>query len=297
MTHMVPHLEQYHALAFEPARLRQQLSEVRRMSMVNHVAQAQAGDGASDDAPLYRVVDGVARFDVVGPLAKYGSSLSPAPSMVRLRQALRDARRDDVVRAAIFAIDSPGGTVAGTDQLASELGRLSAAKPTVAFVDDMAASAAYWIASQASSVWATPSALVGSIGVLAVVDDVSKALEDQGVKVHVIHVGKHKAVGVEGKPVTDEDISEIRRELGSINDLFLSAIARGRGVSVDAASAWNTGQVWIASEAKEMGLIDEVGAYDEALASVVAQMPRGNRVARARRLVARNLNRTVLESM
>jgi ClpP class serine protease len=114
-------------------------------------------------------------------------------------------------------IDSPGGTVAGTPELAAAVSALDQKKPVYAFSSGLMASAAYWIASQARAIYATPSAQVGSIGVVQAVVDRSAAINAAGIKVEVFSVGKYKAMGAPGTPLTD-DIT-LSRETGR-GDLF-----------------------------------------------------------------------------
>ncbi len=149
---------------------------------------------------LYHVgTDGVAVIPMSGPLFKGGSKFSSA-STVDVRRAVRQARDDPEVRGILLHIDSPGGHVAGIQELADEVRATDKVKPVHAHLDDLGASAAYWVASQARHVTANATAQVGSIGVVAIVEDSSGAAELQGVKVHVVATGERKGDFVPGAP-------------------------------------------------------------------------------------------------
>lgn len=214
----------------------------------------------------YANINGVAVLDIEGPLMKFDSKYG-GTNTVRARQALRAAAQDDAVGSILLRIDSPGGQVAGTKELADDVAAVDAVKPVVAFGEDLMASAAYWIGSQARRVFANDTAQVGSIGTLAVVWDTSKAAELQGVKVHVISTGDFKGSFVDGAPVTDEHLAEIQRLVDGTNAFFIQGILAGREkMSRADVLAVADGRVWLAKEAKGLGLIDEVGTFEAALA-------------------------------
>jgi ClpP class serine protease len=126
-------------------------------------------------------------------------------SSVDIRRNVRQAAANPDVSAILLAIDSPGGTVAGTDDLARDVKAARRSKPVWAFIEDLGASAAYWVASQADAVYAnSPTALVGSIGTVMTVYDESKAAESVGVRPLVFSTGPLKATGEPGVPVTEE---------------------------------------------------------------------------------------------
>ncbi len=194
-----------------------------------------------------------------------GESSFGGTSTVAIRRALRAAAEDSSVRAIALVVCSPGGTVAGTGDLADDVGTIDRTKkPVFAFVEDMAASAAFWIASQCRKIFSSPSALIGSVGTYAVLEDTTGMQQAAGVKMTVVSTGKYKGLGADGK-VTPELVADVQREIDDLNVIFLAALKRGRGLSDDQLAAASTGQVWIASEAKQMKLIDDVMSLDEAL--------------------------------
>ena len=142
-----------------------------------------------DSLPPYVVdTNGVAFIGIEGPMTK-GDSKFGGANTVRTRMAIRAAVNDKAVKAVMLMIDSPGGSVAGTAELARDVAAADNVKPVYAHVDGMAASAALWVASQARRVFADPTAEVGSIGVVCVIEDSSAAAELAGVKVAPLALG------------------------------------------------------------------------------------------------------------
>ncbi|MEJ2202940.1 MAG: S49 family peptidase [Gemmatimonadota bacterium] len=218
---------------------------------------------------LYHVgTDGVAVIPLSGPLFKGGSKFSSA-STVDVRRAVRQARDDPEVRGILLHIDSPGGHVAGIQELADEVRATDKVKPVHAHLDDLGASAAYWVASQARHVTANATAQVGSIGVVAIVEDSSGAAELEGVKVHVVATGERKGDFAPGAPVTDEAIEALREEVADTQEHFLAAVSRGRGMRGKRLEAVADGRTWIASKAHGLGLLDAVASEDEAFGGMV----------------------------
>lgn len=246
---------------------------------------------AQGPSDFYLREGGVAIIDVKGPLMKGGSKYAPL-STVEIRRALRDAVAREDVGGILLRVDSPGGSVSGTNDLAQDVADAAAIKPVHAFVEDLAASAALWIASQASHITANPTAEVGSIGTYAVVYDQSKAAELEGVKVHVVSTGPVKGAFIPGTEVTDEQVASLRTVIDALNDHFLSAVAKGRQMTRKQVDALATGETWVGKEAKARGLVDTIGSGDDAFARILkAATPRAERSASKDRVrKARALN-------
>jgi signal peptide peptidase SppA len=268
----IPHVEQYlgpwamHVPAFE-----QTWDMVRSIDLAAHRAQSD-GDGRPA-AAVEMTDDGIAVIEMIGTFTKYGSSFSENPGTLALRQAVRRAAADPQVRAIMLLIDSPGGSTAGISDLGEDVAAAAARKPTAAYIEDLGASAAYWIASQAGRVTANAGALVGSIGVYAVIQDLSGMAEREGVKVHVVRAGAMKGAGTPGTEVTDEQLADVQRVVDQLNELFLATVARGRGVERAAVEAWADGRVHIAEEARKLGLLDAAGSWADALAELRGRIP------------------------
>lgn len=201
----------------------------------------------------------------VGTLMKQQSSMG-GTSTIALRRQVREAAADPNVGAVLLAIDSPGGTAAGTAELAADVKAARRKKPVWAHIDDLGASAAYWVASQADAVFANqPSAWVGSIGTMMTVFDTSAMAEKEGVKPIVFKTGPLKAAGAFGTVVTEEQQAYFQRLVNATQEQFDAAVMSGRGLSAAKLAAVRTGGVFPASEAADLKLIDGVRPLEQTL--------------------------------
>lgn len=221
--------------------------------------------GYPGDVMYQRTDEGVAVLEMNGAMQK-GRSKFGGVSTVDQRKYLRAAVNDRDVGAILLVIDSPGGTVSGTQSLADEVRAADGIKPVLAHFEDLGASAAYWTGSQARRVTANRTAMVGSLGTFGVIEDSSGKAEAEGVVVHVITTGEHKGAFVEGAPVKPEQIAEYQRMVNALNEEFIKAVSVGRGIRIDSARKLFDGRVHLAPAALELGLIDAVSSLDGALA-------------------------------
>jgi signal peptide peptidase SppA len=243
-----------------------------------HAERQAAGDSASRLG--YTVQNGVAVLELEGTLMKQESSFG-GTSTVAARRALSNAVRDPNVMGVLLKIDSPGGTAAGTGDLADAVADAGKTKPVWAFCEDCCCSAAYFIASQASKIYANAGATVGSIGTYMVVRDLSGAYAANGVKVHVVRAGKHKGTGTAGAEVTAEQLAELQRYVDQVNGGFVAAVARGRQMTSEQAAELADGRVHVGSAAQALKLIDGVQSWDRTLADftkLVQQKTGGKRM-------------------
>jgi len=219
--------------------------------------------------------DNIAVIQAVGTLMKQASSLEESTSTVALRRQIRQAVADPTVGGIILSIDSPGGTSAGTASLAMDVRRAAAIKPTWAFVDDLAASAAYWIASQADRIDANDhSALVGSIGTIIGLWDISKWADKQGIEAVVVATGELKGTAFPGTEITDAQRHYLQGLVDDVETSFESAVAAGRGIDADQVRRLATGQVYPASTALKEKLIDGIRSLDEVVAEMRNEITR-----------------------
>jgi signal peptide peptidase SppA len=223
---------------------------------------------AAERRPYDVTKQGTALIPLMGPLSKAGSYKFGGTSTVRTQRALRLALADEEVSNGLIHIDSPGGHVAGIESLATEVARWRGRKPIVAQIDDLGASAAYWVASQADAIYANPTAEVGSIGTIAVVEDTSNRMDRLGIKVHVISTGPYKGVGVDGAPISESALAYLHERVAAINGHFLQAVQRGRGFDDGQLAAIADGRVFIAGTAYQHRLIDRVQSLDETIAQL-----------------------------
>lgn len=221
-------------------------------------------------AQAYAVHSGVAVIPMAGPIMKAKSKYGGCSS-IDVRRAIRKAVLDEQVDAILLHIDSPGGTVAGTADLAADVKAADARKPVYAHIDDLGASAAYWVASQARRITANPTGEVGSIGTMLVLADTSGAYAADGIKVHLVSTGKFKGAGADGIPVTDDHLAMFQAEVDDLNEHFIAGVVAGRNGKMTPAQvrAVADGRVHIAAKAKTLGLIDEVAPLEVAMSFIL----------------------------
>lgn len=245
---------------------RETLNEIRQtLSLTRREARSTARS-----AHGYAVENGVAAISFKGVVTKdptcFGAFFGGDAVTSDFVDAVNAAAADEGVREIVAVVDSPGGSVDGTQEAAGALRAARERKPVTAYIDGMAASAAYWIASQATRVVANnATARVGSIGVYAVIPDTSRAHENRGVRVHVVKAGEAKGGGVQGVPVTADVLAEVQREVSAIYEEFVADVATGRGITVEKARTLADGRVHIGRAALELGLIDGIASLEEVM--------------------------------
>jgi signal peptide peptidase SppA len=278
----VPYLDQY----FGVWALREDCAEAlferaKNINLQLHLEQhageqAAAGGGRGRGSDLYVDDNGIAHIELSGTLMKHYSSMAAGTSMVMARRQVRAAMNSPDVLGIMLHIDSPGGTVAGTADLGNDIATAASKKPVFAFIEDLGASGAYWLASQATRISATPTTYVGSIGVFTVAVDSSKEEEAAGRKVEVIRFGAMKGAGTPGTPVTDEQRAELQARVDSFGQDFVNAIAKGRGMNAAAAAALADGRVHKGTDAKKLGLVDSIETIDDTYAALFAATRKNN---------------------
>lgn len=226
--------------------------------------QAQIGAARPQSGPT--IGGGVAVIPVVGTIMPRADMLmesSGAVSTQRLAAAFRAALSNPDVGSIILDVDSPGGQVGGVDELASEIYQARGQKRIVAVANHLAASAAYWIATAADEVIVSPSGEVGSIGVLAMHQDISQALEAEGVKINLLSAGKYKTEGNPFEPLSEEARAAIQARIDEYYQAFTGTVARNRGVKrSEVVSGFGEGRVVGAKEAVALGMADRVDTLD-----------------------------------
>lgn len=217
--------------------------------------------------PLLSVEDGIGIIRIHGPLMRdpdlISSLLFGATDMDQVAEAIQEAVAQDTVKSILLDIDSPGGTVNGTPELAQAVADAAKLKSIHAFSAGQMCSAAYWIASQCDAVYATPSARVGSIGVMLPFIDSAEKFRSQGLKVEVFAAGKFKGMGTPGVSLSEEQRALIQSDIEEVAADFKSAVlARGRKIPDEAME----GQSFSARKAQRFNLAGTVKSRDEVIA-------------------------------
>ncbi len=201
---------------------------------------------------------GLAIVDLHGAIGAAIRPLEYARLLMRLRE-------DRSVRGVLLNIDSPGGSAGGSEMITRAARRLRERKPVAAFVSTIGASGGYMLASAAEHIVAQPSALLGSIGVIAYRPLVYEALSRIGVRMDVGKAGRLKDMLSPFREATDEEKTKEQHLLDEMYEIFVDGVARARGLAHEEARALATGEVFTASQALQHRLIDGVGDLDDAI--------------------------------
>lgn len=232
--------------------------------------------GGRDAATPYQVIDGIAVINLSGTLVHKSSGIDALSGMAgynALANDLAQAMDDPAVRGIMLDCDSPGGEVAGCQALADKI--TNSTKPVWAHANEMAASAAYWLASAADELYLSETAMVGSIGVLMAHADNSQAIAAEGVTVTLIYSGAHKVDGNPYEALSDDVKAKFQADIDGIRTLFASTVASNRGMTTDAVLATEA-QVYRGQDAVDAGLADGVMSFDQALQKFSSSLaPRG----------------------
>lgn len=212
----------------------------------------------------------IAVIDVIGPIftrADLFSDVSGATSIEMLERQLDDALYDDSIRAIVFRIDSPGGEVTGTHELANYIDEACELKPIIAYVQGAACSAAYWIASATGRIYADKTATLGSIGVVATWTDDSAARAAAGLTDY--EVVSSQSPNKRLNPTRDDGRAELQKQIDGLADIFIDDVAAFRDVTRDKVmSNFGQGGIFLADEAVMIGMADEVSNFRDVIAEL-----------------------------
>jgi signal peptide peptidase SppA len=238
--------------------------------------EARVGISMTEKPPeQYQNMNGVAVIPVKGVLTKrmsFFSFLFGGSSMKQIGLAFQAALDDTAVKSILLDIDSPGGTVDGTEELAEQIFQARGQKPISAFTDGMMASGAYWIGSAADKLYISgDTVMVGSVGVVATHIDQSKADEQMGEKWTDITAGKYKRIASAHAPLSEDGRAYIQESVDYLYSNFINTVARNRGVSEESALSMANGKIFIGKQAVEAGLVDGVEAFSDLVNKLIAK--------------------------
>lgn len=231
-----------------------------------HAAGVIPGDGG---------LGAVGVISIVGSIGPASAGWYVSSTVERIGAEFDAMIRDERITAIVLNIDSPGGIVYGTPELAAKIAAGRQKKKVVAYTGGMMASAAYWLGSAAHEIVAAPSAQVGSIGVYTMHVDVSRMLLNDGVVVSLVKAGANKAEGSPFSPLSDADRAAMQARIDDYYDQFVSAVASHRGVTPAAVRAgYGAGRVLNARQALGEGLIDRLGTLEQVVAGLLGPSSR-----------------------
>lgn len=261
---------------------------------IRSVYPAYVRDKKLEDKYLYNHKESkIALIPVHGAIAKRMNlfhEISGGVSTELLRKSIDEAINSPEIDAIVLDVESPGGTVDGTKEIADFIYESRGKKPIIAHANGLMASAAYWISSAVDRITAYDTAQVGSIGVITAHYDYSKQDEMKGVKRTYLYSGKYKAMGNDTEPLSKEAKNYIQKQLDDIYTMFVESVAMHRGKDVKhVLSHMADGRIFLAKDALEAGLIDDIMNLEQTI-QLAAEMADGKDGEAEIRKVALALN-------
>jgi protease-4 len=184
----------------------------------------------------------------------------------KFSRELRKLRQDENVKAVVLRVNSPGGSASASEVIQREIRLIKKVKPIVISMGTYAASGGYWIAAYGDRIFAEPTTITGSIGVFGIQFDVKKLANDFGVTFDSVKTGKFADALTISRPKTPEEIAVLQRMVDWIYSEFVNKVAEARNLTPQRVEEIAQGRVWSGLQAKEIGLVDELGGLDAAVA-------------------------------
>lgn len=189
-----------------------------------------------------------------------------------LSQAIRKARTDSTVKAIVLRVNSPGGSGLASDVIWREVQLATEVKPVVVSMGDMAASGGYYISCAADKIFAEPTTITGSIGVFGMIPNMQGFFNDKlGITFDGVQTHKYAGMMTINRPLTQEERSIIQGYIDRFYATFTERVAEGRGLTVAQVDSIGQGRVWTGTDAKRIGLVDEIGGLEAAISYAAAQ--------------------------
>ena len=250
---------------YSTMKIRMGVKEDKKIPLISEQKYAQKlgvhGSGSDRIAVVY------ASGDIVG-----GNGDGTQIAADDMAATLKRIRQDKKIKAVVFRIDSRGGSSLASDIIWREAKLLAAEKPLIVSMSDVAASGGYYIATPARKIFAEPTTITGSIGVFGLIPNAEKLLKEKmGLDFEYVGTGKHSDIGRIDRAMTKEERTYIASLIDKIYDTFLSRVAEGRNMTKEQVNQIAQGRVWTGVMAKKIGLVDELGGLDAAIASAAEE--------------------------
>ncbi len=184
-----------------------------------------------------------------------------------MNEAIIKAREDEDVKAIVLRVNSPGGSALASDIIWREIELAKEKKPVIVSMGNVAASGGYYIAVGADKIYAEPTTITGSIGVFGVVPNLTELAADIGVNAEQVGTNKNSVGYSLFEPMTDGFRNVVQEGVEDTYKIFLQRVSAGRGITIAQADSLAQGRVWSGVDAKRIGLIDELGNLDDAIAA------------------------------
>lgn len=185
---------------------------------------------------------------------------------VKFARELRRLRQDSDIKAIVLRVNSPGGSASASEAIQREMRLAAKVKPVVVSMGSYAASGGYWISTYSGRIFAEPTTVTGSIGVFGVMFDIKKLANDFGVTFDGVKTGRFADTMTISRPKTEAELAMIQRSVDWIYDEFIGKVAESRKLKPEFVREIAQGRVWSGAEAKKLGLVDEIGGLEDAMA-------------------------------
>lgn len=197
----------------------------------------------------------------------YGEGSKEIIGQGAINRALDKARDNDNIKAIVLRVNSPGGSALVSDIIWREIELTKKIKPVVVSFGNVAASGGYYIAAGADKIFAEPTTITGSIGVFGTIPNINELAADIGINAEQVGTNKNSIDYSLFEPMTDAFRNQVQEGIEDTYETFLQRVADGRNMSVEAVDEIAQGRVWSGVDAKELGLVDEIGNLDDAIAA------------------------------
>lgn len=198
------------------------------------------------------------------------SLAGPIIDATSIIEQLDEARDNKEVKGVLFSIDSPGGAVAPSVEIAYAIKRLREEKPVVVYAAGIMASGGYYAGIWGNEIVANPGSMIGSIGVIMQGADISELMQKVGVKTQIVHAGTYKQVGTFDRPWSTQERAELDKVISGTYDLFVADVVRARKLDINNSSEFADAHIFTARQAKEVKLVDALGVEFDAKDRVAA---------------------------
>lgn len=195
--------------------------------------------------------------------------VGPIMDATEIVSIIDDVAKDDSIKGVLLSVNSPGGAVAPSIEIAYAIKRLKEKKPVVAYAKGTIASGSYYASIWADEIIANPGSMVGSIGVIIQGANLSGIMEKIGVKTQVVKAGKYKQIGTPDRAWEDFEVNELNKVIQGTYDMFSKDVADARGLDIKKRDTYANAHIFTANQAMEVGLIDSLGVSYDAKAKVV----------------------------
>ncbi|MEA3371026.1 MAG: signal peptide peptidase SppA [Campylobacterota bacterium] len=192
--------------------------------------------------------------------------VGPIMEVTEVIEQIENAKENASIKGVLLVVDSPGGAVAPSIEVAYAIKRLKETKPVVVYAKGTIASGSYYASIWADEIMVNPGSMVGSIGVVMQGADMSGLMDTIGIKTQSVQAGKYKKVGTTDRPWTDYEVNELNKVIQGTYDMFTQDVANARGLDIQKRDLYANAHIFTASQAKNVGLVDSLGVtYDAKL--------------------------------